>query len=54
MFSKTRIENKHQAQGKISCLFLSSILTFGDRKALGKFLLDKETFENITLCQIQE
>ena len=53
-FSKTRIENKHQEQGAKPRLFLSSILTFGNRKALGKFLLGNETFENFTLCNPQE
>ena len=37
MFSKTRTENKHEAQGRKIRLFLSSVLTFGNREGLGKF-----------------
>jgi len=51
---KDQDENKHEAQGRKFVYFSQAILTFGNRKALGKVLLDKETFENDTLCKIQE
>jgi len=54
MFSKTRNENKHQAQGRISCLFLYKLPDFWEPQSCGKVLLVIETFENITLCQVQE
>ena len=51
---KDQEENKHEAQGRKFVYFSQAILTFGNRKALGKVLLDKETFENYTLCNLQE
>ena len=35
MFSKTRKENKHQAQGRISCLFLYKLPDFWEPQSLG-------------------
>ena len=40
---KDQEENKHEAQGRKFVYFSRAILTFGNRKALGKVLLDKET-----------
>ena len=43
MFSKTRNENKHQAQGRISCLFLYKLPDFWEPQSCGKVLLVNET-----------